>query len=84
MTIDDQKRIDVSNLRFYANLFEQHGWQDAHIANNVFTTNLREIAERIESSLPFLTSKNTHPEDGGPKEIAFDAPPRVLAGGKSA
>lgn len=41
--------IDISNLRFYAELFRENGWETNHIANGVFPVTLEEIATRYIS-----------------------------------
>jgi len=45
-----QAEIDVSNLRFYAEMFKQHEWSTIVIHWGVFEQTLREIAERLEAS----------------------------------
>jgi hypothetical protein len=45
-----QAEIDVSNLRFYAEMFKQHEWSTVVIHWGVFEQTLREIAERLEAA----------------------------------
>lgn len=42
-----QKRIDISNLRFYANEAELHKWDTGTIGPDVITHTLRDIANRL-------------------------------------
>lgn len=44
-----QQRIDVKNLRFYAECFRQQQWEVACISWTVFEATLNEIADRIEA-----------------------------------
>jgi len=43
-----QAELDVKNLRFYADMFQEHHWQTAWIHWSVFAQTLREIAARLE------------------------------------
>jgi hypothetical protein len=45
---DKQRQIDISNLRFYAEMFKQHQWSTVAIHWGVFEQTLREIADRID------------------------------------
>ncbi len=53
---------DVSNLRFYARLFEEHKWQDPVIHWGVFHQTLNEIASRIETLRTQLATANERAE----------------------
>lgn len=44
----NQRDIDVSNLRFYSEMFRQHEWSTCVIHWGVFEQTLKEIADRIE------------------------------------
>lgn len=56
-----QRRIDVSNLRFYSLMFREHKWETDVIHWTVFVQTLDEIASRIENqeaNLAHLESAN--------------------------
>ncbi len=48
MSDDKQRQIDVKNLRFYAEMFEQHQWSTIVIHWGVFKQTLNEIADRLD------------------------------------
>lgn len=42
-----QSEIDISNLRFYAELFREHKWETQWVHWSVFVQTLTEVADRI-------------------------------------
>lgn len=52
---DKQRAIDISNLRFYAELFRHWKWETPQLHWTLFETTLRSIADRIEESGTGLT-----------------------------
>ena len=50
MTADRQRELDIKHLRFYADMFREHGWSTVVIHQSVFEHTLREIADRIEAA----------------------------------
>ena len=55
--MSEQRRIDISNLRFYAEQAEKMSWQTEGgvIRRDVIAQTLREIANRLEAQLAAVT-----------------------------
>lgn len=44
----EQHKIDIANLRFYAQIAYENDWDTVEIANSVIIQTLKEIADRFE------------------------------------
>jgi hypothetical protein len=71
--METQREVDVKNLRFYAQMAKEFNWRTDVIHQSVVVQTLQEIAARIEKLTQEVnTAPNSHPQDGGPKEIAWE------------
>lgn len=58
--VSDDGLHDVSNLRFYAELFRKHQWQTDVLHWSVFEGTLNQVAERIRTLRAQLADRDNH------------------------